>query len=374
MGAKAVAAAVAFSLLAHLQIVLAQGTAEVETILYKAADALGMLRTPREVDRVATMIFSGTGTLTLDSEVCVMEHYRAGIRYPIPNARHTFPVPGMRVDFSCAREDDEQERHIHVVAGDLAWDETEPGLNATPAPETVRERLLQVWILPQGLVKAAAVAGPLVTASTEAGNPVLTFPLPAPLDDTVVKVTLDPEVFLSHTMPTGLKREFSHRITRVETRFDGVVMEVTYANYQDWNHADYKSDVLLPGRIVHRLGGTTTLELTLTHSNTYNPYVVMPVPENIPRAASGAVGRRNGGSCYSPAILRLTPRSRGGYSDASQLTGNGHFEPDVERRAGFGPSRGPSPVRSGQRRHDHRCHDEGDVDQSARTLVHGRHG
>ena len=34
--------------------------------------------------------------------------------------------------------------------------------------------------------------------------------------------------------------------------------------------------------IVQTRGGTTVLDLTLAVSNTYNPYVVFPVPENIP--------------------------------------------------------------------------------------------
>jgi hypothetical protein len=227
------------------------------------------------------MIYSGVGTMIVDGQTCTMTDYRASVRYPIPNTNHAFPVPGMRVDFSCAMDNERVERYVQVVAGDFAWNETEPGINATPAFETVTERLLQVWTLPQGLVKAAIAAGPRTTASVEAENPVLTFPLPAPLNDTVVKVTLDPNVFLYHTMPTGLRREFSHRITRVEALFNGDNFEVLYSDYQDWNEADYKSDVLLPGRIVQTYAGSTILDLTLVQSNTYNPYVIMPVPESV---------------------------------------------------------------------------------------------
>lgn len=287
MRARAAAAVLAFGILAPPQFVLAQSASEVETILYQAADTLGMLRTPSEVDRVVTMTYSGTGTMAVNGQTCTMEEYRASVRYPIPNEQHTFPVPGMRVDVSCATGD----RHVQVVAGELAWNETEPGVNATPVPETVRERLLQAWILPHGLVKAAVAAGPRTTASAEGGNPVLTFPLPAPLDDTIVKITLDPEVFHFHTMPNGSKREFGHRITRVETQFDGVEMEVAYSDYQDWNESDYKSDVLLPGRTVQTRAGTTVLDLTLAVSNTYNPYVVFPVPENIPWEGAGPSGQ-----------------------------------------------------------------------------------
>lgn len=276
---KRIAALAAVIVLMPAQAALAQGSVDVEDILYRTADMLGMLRTQREVDRLATLVYSGTGTAVIDGEACAMESYKASVRYAIPDQEHTFPVPGMRVDISCAANG--AERHVQAVAGEYAWNETAPGVGATPAPNTVRERLLEVWLVPQGLVKAAMAAGPETIASREAGNPVLTFPLPEPLDDTVVKVTLDPEVFLFHTMPNGVRREFSHRITRVETELDGDAVVVSYADYRDWNADDYKADVLLPGRMVWSRNGATVLDLTLTESNTYNPYVIMPVPENI---------------------------------------------------------------------------------------------
>jgi hypothetical protein len=261
--------------------VVSQSTPEVEALLYRAADTLGMLRTPAEVDRLVTMIYSGTGSMLNDGRSCDLTDYRASVRYPIPGAEHPFPVPGMRVDFTCAGDGEASRRQVHVVAGELAWNEAEPGVSAMAAPEAVRERLLQLWLLPQSLIKAAAAAGPLTNASEEGGKPTLTFPLPAPLDDTIVHVTLDPAVFLHHTMPTGAQRGFSHRIELVETQFDGASIEVHYSDYADWNADDYKSDVLLPGHIRQIRDGTTTLDLTVDSSNTYNPYVIMPVPESL---------------------------------------------------------------------------------------------
>ena len=266
---------------APVQKSLAQDDDNVEALLYSAADTLGMLRTSRELDRITTMIFTADGTGIINDRRCQMSRYRAEVRYPIPEQQHTFPTPGMRVDFSCDRSGEGTERQIQVVAGTLAWNEAEPGLGAVPAPDAARERLLQIWLLPQGLIKAAVAAGSQTVASIDGMNPTLTFPLPAPLDDTRVTITLDPEVFLTHTMPNGVRRDFSHRITHVETTFDGRDFEVNYADYQDWNPDDYKSDVLLPGRIVQSVDGTVTLDLTLRESNTYNPYVIMPVPESI---------------------------------------------------------------------------------------------
>ena len=71
------------AVLVSSQVVLAQGTAEVEAILHQAADTLGMLRTPSEVDRLITMIYSGTGTMTVAGQPCTLDSYRASVRYPI---------------------------------------------------------------------------------------------------------------------------------------------------------------------------------------------------------------------------------------------------------------------------------------------------
>ncbi|MBH98186.1 MAG: hypothetical protein CMM56_07010 [Rhodospirillaceae bacterium] len=130
-------------------------------------------------------------------------------------------------------------------------------------------------------MKAALEAGDEVVLSREMENPVLAFPLPAPLDDIVLRATFDPEVFLYHTMPNGFRHEFSHRLIHVSAEFDGTLVEVTFDDYQDWNESDYKADVLLPGRIVQKSDGTVVMDLTLSVSNTYNPYVVMPLPENL---------------------------------------------------------------------------------------------
>ena len=283
-------AVAALSLLSVPQSLPAQSAADVASLLYRAADTLGMLRTPRELDRVATLIYAGTGTAIVDGRACQLERYEASVRYPIPGAEHPFPVPGMRIDMSCARDGGEAQRRVEVVAGELAWNETEPGIGAAPAQDTVRGRLLQLWLLPQGLVKAAVAAGEQTTLSLDGQLPVLTFPLPPPLEDVVVRATVDPEIFLHHTMPNGTRREFGHRITKVETILDGRRVEVAYADYRDWNEPDYQSDVLLPGRIVQTIDGSTTLDLTLSSSNTYNPYVVMPVPQSI--SAAGAPSPR----------------------------------------------------------------------------------
>jgi hypothetical protein len=283
--AAALVMLVGLSVRPHAQT--APAAATLDSTLYKAADALGMLRGPQERDGIVTFEYWATGTLTVQGRTCQVTDYRGSVRYAAGDGRERFPVPAMRVDFACAAAAGQKpERQIQVVAGELAWNETEPGRNASPAPQAAHERLLQIWTLPQGVIKAARLAGAKATLTTEGGKPVITFPLPAPLQGGTMKATLDPENFLFHTMPTGVRRDFSHRIERVETRLNNIVTVTTYSDYGDWNAKDYKSDALLPRRIVQQRNGATVMDLTLTMSQTYNPYVVMPVPENVRAAAA----------------------------------------------------------------------------------------
>ena len=263
----------------------AEPAKDLKDALYKAADAIGMLRGPQERDGIVTFEYWATGMLNVGGKPCQLKEYRASVRYPAPDRRETamLPVPGMRVDYTC----EGAGRQIEVVAGELAWNEKTPGMGATPAPAgVVPDRLLQVWTLPQGLLKAATLAGNNAKFALEGGKPTVTFPLPAPLQAATAKITLDPANFLFHTMPTGVRRYFSHRIERVDVTMGGTKTVITYSDYGDWNASDYKSDALMPKRMVHERNGVRVADLTLTQTQTYNPYVVMPVPENIRKTAA----------------------------------------------------------------------------------------
>ena len=52
------------------------------------------------------------------------------------------------------------------------------------------------------------------------------------------------------------------------------LVEAIYTGYIDWP----KLDVYFPSRIVHRLGGETTLDMTVTEFF-QNPYIVFPRPQ-----------------------------------------------------------------------------------------------
>lgn len=265
----------------------ARNPTDLKTILYYAADALGMLRGGREEDGILTMQMWATGTMNVGGQPCKLANYLAGIRYAIA-ARQKVPVPAMRVDFACAGANGRPgPRQVQVVADRFAWNETKPGSNATPALGAVNERALQLWtMIPESVIKAAVAAGANTKLTFEGAAPVLTFPLPAPLETATMKATLNPKIFRIDANPAGVKREFSHLIDRTETRFGTSVIDTTYADYGDWNEADLKSMILLPRHIVQKQGGVTLLDLTITKTDTYNPYVIMPLPEAMKSAAA----------------------------------------------------------------------------------------
>jgi hypothetical protein len=228
------------------------GPPTVKDVLYSAADSIGALRTAAEVDRIATMNYTATGTMTVNGKACTLKEYRASI-----NWLHR----GMRVDYTC----EGQMRRVEVVNGAVAWNETAPGVGASAAPGTAAERQLMVWALPAGVIKGAAHAGAKAMAHVEGGKTVLTFPV-VDVPGATMRAIYNQETYL---------------LERVEARLGDSVIDIAYAEYGDWNGDDYLSDVQFPKRITQKRGGNTVLDLTITKTNTYNPYVVMPVPDGI---------------------------------------------------------------------------------------------
>ena len=218
-------------------------------VLFSAADSIGMLRTAAEVDRIATMNYWATGTMTADGKTCKLKEYKASVNWL---------QKGMRSDYTC----DGQARRVEVVNGAASWNETEPGVNPSSAATAGAERQLMIWTLPAGVIKAAAAAGSNATVSVENGRTVLSFPV-ADVTGATIRATYSQETYL---------------LERVEARLGTTALDISYADYGDWNGDDYLSDVQFPKRIVQKRGNATVLDLTVTKTNTYNPYVVMPVP------------------------------------------------------------------------------------------------
>jgi hypothetical protein len=255
------------------------GPGDVKAMLFEIGNSMGMLRSPdrtrRVEDSIVTLEMWAKGTMTVNGQMSDVPEYRVSVNYV---------YPGLREDVTRVTGTG-KTRLVEVVNQTFAWNETAPGMNPTPAPsQAVRERLVQLWTTPFGLYKAAAAAGE--KAKLEAANTVLTFPLPAPVSDVMVRVTLstDPKhLTVKHDLALpGLVGTY---ILRAETS-GGIVTDTTYAEYGDWNWDDYRSDVMLPRRTTQRRADGTVLDITVTNTNTYNPYVVMPVPPAIRTASA----------------------------------------------------------------------------------------
>lgn len=294
---RSIAAGIALALALTIPVIQAQQAPEVKKALYDAADALGMLRTAQEVDRIATIRYWAAGTAPVNGQPTKVTSYAASVN---------FHVPGMRVDMTR----DNSQRAVEVVSDKWAWNETQPGMNATPAAGAEKVRQLQIWMLPQGIVKAATAAGAAARVTTAGGVRTLAFPIPS----------LGAEV-----TATIADKNF---IRDVEARMGGAVYTATYSDYGDWNGADYYSDVMFPKRLVQKRDGVTLLDLTVSKTNTYNPYVVMPVPENIApasatqtAAAEAPAGGRGGAG--NAAANAPTPRMADGHPDLNGFWGGG---------------------------------------------------
>jgi hypothetical protein len=244
----------------------AQAPADRAKVLRAAVDALGMARysdigttTTRlpAIDIVNTMEFQASGTFERDGKP-VKAQFRVALGYN---------PPALRIETI-----EGQRRTIQTVRETWAWNESEPGAGlvpgkgtATPMPAAAKERLLGLWLLPYGAIKAALAAGDKAVLSTEAGASVITFPLSGPLAGVTMKMTLDGRNF----------------VTKVETRADdpALTCQVEFSNYAD--RAEVLTDIKTPGRIIERKGGRTILDLEVKMWETNNPYLVFPVPANV---------------------------------------------------------------------------------------------
>jgi hypothetical protein len=260
-------------------------TSEVAKTLKTAAEAVGLARWSGvggqrlpEVDVINTMEIWASGTTygfsqsnkPGDSGPAFKTEYHAALGYN---------PPAMRVEMTRTSSGAPQHT-IEVVRDKYAWDESEIGAGlvpgkgtATPAMAAVNNRLLQLWILPYGVIKAAVAAGDKTKVSTENGATVITFPLSGQLADVMVKATLDAQ----------------NEIAKVETRpnhpaLADLLTETEYSGYAD--HGEIATDVKSPGHIVRKQGGHPVLDLQVKMLDANNPYLVFPVPQNVKNAAA----------------------------------------------------------------------------------------
>jgi len=191
--------------------------------------------------------------------------------YDITNAKvgMSYYIPAMRWDMTRTQADGSEQRTIHVVREDRAWDETEPGINPTPVTGQTSQRLRQIWLTPHGIIRAAVEAEAARPGSVSVGSASGKTTLTVEVNGTPMMATLDDD----------------NRPERVELTIDHAVLgrmqlAASYTGYMDWPILD----VYFPSRIVHTLGDEISLDLTITEFF-QNPYVVFPTPEQLARSS-----------------------------------------------------------------------------------------
>ena len=265
---------------------------EVANTLKAAAEAVGLARWSGvggqrlpEVDVINTMEIWGSGT-TYDVNLtnksgepgrAFKTEYHAALGYNPPAMRVEMTRTGSGAP---AQAGVAPQHAIEVVRDKYAWDESEIGAGlvpgkgtATPTMASVNNRLLQLWTLPYGVIKAALAAGEKTKISTENGAKVITFPLSGQLAGVMVKATLDAQ----------------NEVAKVETRTDNpalanLITDTEYSDYAD--HGEIATDVKSPGHIVRKQGGHPVLDIQVKMLDANNPYLVFPVPENVKNAIS----------------------------------------------------------------------------------------
>ena len=227
------------------------------------------------IDIINTMELQGSGTSDMGGRQ-VKTDFHVALGYN--------PVAA-RVELTRTPDGGAAQHAIETVRETYAWNESEIGAGlvpgkgvATPAMTAVRERLLHIWMLPYGVVKAAYAAGDKAVVTTEAGATTISAPLSGPLAGITVKASLDA----------------NNLMTKVEARADNPALanlnwEAEYSNYAD--HAEVLTDVKTPGHVVLKQGGRTVVDMTVKTWETNNPYLVFPIPPNVKAAPATTTSR-----------------------------------------------------------------------------------
>ena len=238
------------------------GAKDLKATLFNWAWYMGMLRGAQEIEAVATLEHTATGTLQVDGQPCKAGKYRVSTNYQ---------VSGQRIQYTCTRANGQSYSAIEVVSGQYAWNEDIVGAEivpgkgkVTPMPNALVERLIRLWAGPQGAVKAAIAGGDKTTVDWTTGKAVVTYPIPG-VAGAMAKATLSDKF----------------QAERVEVTHNGVTTEFTYSKYDDWNNELNKVEAFYAGTLVEKRNGTTVRDLTTVETETGNVYVVVPVPASL---------------------------------------------------------------------------------------------
>lgn len=229
------------------------------------AEHLGMVRGERRTTTDVNVVETGGSG--------VISEFIRGVWQTYPNVQITeavdFVLPAARIQI---QREGLTKRSIEVVSGKQAWDETSPGIDGTPVPDAVDDRLRQIWLTPHGAMWGALRAVESnpngVTLTNERGRLAVQYLL----NGEPVKIVLNAEL-LPETV------QISSRTSKYGAN---TVLVATYSGYKDFEGYLLQC----PSRAVYKADGQTIRDVTVT-SCVVNPYVIFPLPSNMRKASGG---------------------------------------------------------------------------------------
>jgi len=249
-------AAVIAATLAATSIAAAQAP-DARATLTAAAKALGMVRgLERSLTIVNMFEYTAKGTMAGTMTDAAGAPGQVTGQVSRVTAAYDYVIPAARVDVERASAGGPQ-RTIEVASGALAWDESTPGIYLRPAATSAAERLKLIWLLPHGVVLAAAKAPDKISVAEKDGLRELTVPLQTGAE---AKGVLDAAGLMTH----------------VEIKIGAQLFTGDYADYKDFQGYG----VMFPTRIVQKVDGRTIADLTVSEALA-NPYMIFPPPKEL---------------------------------------------------------------------------------------------
>jgi glyoxylase-like metal-dependent hydrolase (beta-lactamase superfamily II) len=166
-----------------------------------------------------------------------------------------------------------EQRDDEYVAGDVGWIVGRPGGRATgaavtnvPDAKNVEEHAMEIWVTPQGFLRAAAANHATSTPTTDGGSEV---------------------TFMAGKHKYVGKINAENEVQKIHTWIDNPVLgdmlcEASFTDYRDFG------GVMFPSRIVRTEGGKLRLDIVVS-SVKANPEVLIPVPQEMRAAMSAPV-------------------------------------------------------------------------------------
>ncbi len=253
-------------------LVLVASVALISAACSKPAGTLEAAEETLGAANVRSIEYSGTGrwfqfgqapSPTLPWPPFDVSSFKAAISYDTPSARVEM-VRKQTLEPPRVRPAPVEQRPIQFVSETFAWNLASPAGAAPgnapvpqPQPAAVEERTMEIWVTPQGFLKAARANN--ATSESADGGSTVTFSA-------------------AGKKYVGTINARNH-VEKVQTWLDTPVLgdtlvETTYSNYRDFG------GVTFPGHIVRTQGGHPVLDITVSEVK-LNPVVDVSVPAQV---------------------------------------------------------------------------------------------